>query len=98
MSASPLSARIQRVQGDITRPLVAAVVHAANSSLLSGGGVVGAIHRAGGLGLLANCYRHSLRLADEIQLESVAFPDSSTGIYGYLKPAATAVAVHGVRQ
>ena len=86
------------MQGDITRPLVAAIVNAANSSLRGGGGVVGAIHRAGGLGLLTNCYRHSLRLADDIQLESVAFPDNSTGIYGYLKPAATAVTVHGVRQ
>ena len=85
------------MQGNFTRPLVAAIVHAANSSLL-GGGVVGAIYRAGGPELLASCYRHSLRLADDIQLESVAFPDSSTGIYGYLKPAATAVAVHGVRQ
>ena len=98
MPALPLSARLQLVQGDITRQPVSAIVNAANSSLLGGGGVVGAIHRAGGPELLANCYRHSLRLADDIQLESVAFPDSSTGIYGYLKPAAAAGAVHGVRQ
>ena len=56
------------MQGNFTRPLVAAIVHAANSSLLSGGGVVGAIYRAGGPELLASCYRHSLRLADDIQL------------------------------
>ena len=48
--------------------------------------------------MLASCYRNSLRLADENQLASVAFPGISTGIYGYPKPAAAAVAVREVRQ
>ncbi|WP_369811132.1 macro domain-containing protein [Hymenobacter mellowenesis] len=48
--------------------------------------------------LLANCYRNSLRLAEENQLESVAFPGISTGIYGYPKPEAAAVAMREVRQ
>ena len=148
MPAPSLSARIQLVQGDITRQPVAAIVNAANSSLLGGGGVDGAIHRAGGPAileacrairarqggcktgeavitpagrlpaghvihtvgpawngghkgepaLLASCYRNSLRLADENQLASVAFPGISTGIYGYPKPEAAAVAVREVRQ
>ncbi|GAC1378288.1 MAG: O-acetyl-ADP-ribose deacetylase [Hymenobacter sp.] len=138
------------MHGDITRQAVAAVVNAANSSLLGGGGVDGAIHHAGGpaLGaecrllrespeyknglptgqavittggclpaahvihtvgpvwhggqrgepkLLANCYRNSLRLAAEHHLASVAFPGISTGIYGYPKKEATAIAVRAVR-
>ncbi|WP_210516679.1 O-acetyl-ADP-ribose deacetylase [Hymenobacter terricola] len=143
-----LSARIQLVQGDITRQEVSAIVNAANSSLLGGGGVDGAIHRAGGpqileecrqirarqggcktgeavittggrlpaahvihtVGpvwngghkgepeLLAHCYRNSLRLAEEKSLASVAFPGISTGIYGYPKAEAAAIAVHEVRQ
>ncbi|GAB3580314.1 macro domain-containing protein [Hymenobacter daeguensis] len=146
--ASPLSTRIQLMQGDITRQPVAAIVNAANSSLLGGGGVDGAIHRAGGPqileecrairarqggcktgeavittggrlpaahvihtvgpvwngghkgepALLASCYRNSLRLAEENHLESVAFPGISTGIYGYPKAEAAAIAVHEVRQ
>ena len=146
--APPLSSRIQVIQGDITRQAAAAIVNAANSSLLGGGGVDGAIHRAGGPAileecrairarqggcktgkavittggrlpaahvihtvgpvwngghkgepaLLASCYRNSLRLAEENQLESVAFPGISTGIYGYPKPEAAAVAVREVRQ
>ncbi|MDB5235925.1 MAG: RNase inhibitor [Hymenobacter sp.] len=149
--ASPLSNRIQLVQGDITRQQVSAVVNAANSGLLGGGGVDGAIHRAGGPAilsecrliregpdyrnglptgeavittggrlpaqhvihtvgpvwhggrqgepeLLANCYRNSLRLAAEHLLDSVAFPGISTGVYGYPKPEAAAIAVREVRQ
>ena len=148
MPTPPLSARIQLVQGDITRQPVSAIVNAANSSLFGGGGVDGAIHRAGGPAiladcqkirsrqggcktgeavittggqlpaahvihtvgpvwngghrgepeLLANCYRHSLRLAEEHKLESIAFPSISTGIYGYPKEKAAAIAVHEVRQ
>lgn len=151
MSVPSLSPRIHLVQGDITRQQVAAIVNAANASLLGGGGVDGAIHRAGGPAilaecrllrespdyrtglptgravittggqlpaahvihtvgpfwhgghqgepeLLASCYRNSLRLAAEHQLASVAFPGISTGIYGYPKPAAAAIAVREVRQ
>lgn len=141
--------RLHLVQADITRLNATAIVNAANSSLLGGGGVDGAIHGAGGpqileecrkiraqrypgglptgeavittggrlpaeyvihtVGpvwqdgrhgepdLLAGCYRHSLRLAAENELNSVAFPGISTGIYGYPKEQAAAIAVREVR-
>jgi O-acetyl-ADP-ribose deacetylase (regulator of RNase III) len=57
---------------------------------------VGPVWQGGGHGeaeLLASCYRRCLAVADELGARSIAFPAISTGIYGYPKDAAAAIAV-----
>lgn len=133
--------RIEIMKGDITSLKIDAIVNAANSSLLGGGGVDGAIHRAGGktiveeckvivanqgickkgqavitgagdlpakyvihtVGpvwrggkkeeekLLADCYTNSLNLAIENGCKSIAFPNVSTGVYGFPKDKAAMI-------
>jgi O-acetyl-ADP-ribose deacetylase (regulator of RNase III) len=146
-----MKTKLELVRQDITRLETDAIVNAANSSLLGGGGVDGAIHQAagpalleeciriagerqhipggacpagdavitgagklpckrvnhtvgpiwhgGGEGepeLLASCYRKSLLLARDEGLRTIAFPNISTGVYGYPKEKAAAIAIETV--
>ena len=83
-------------------------MNAANSSLLGGGGVDGAIHRAAdpiyyehspddAEALLASCYENSLKLAKEHELKTIAFPLISAGVYGYPQREAIKVAVETMK-
>ncbi|MBB3016652.1 O-acetyl-ADP-ribose deacetylase [Cupriavidus alkaliphilus] len=139
---------LQVVHGDITRMEVDAIVNAANSGLLGGGGVDGAIHGAGGPAImeacrairdaqggcptgeavlttggrlpapyvihavgpvwqggsqgeeeqLGNAYRNSIRLAAQHHLRTLAFPNISTGIYGFPRERAADIAIAAVRE
>ncbi len=140
--------RITLIQGDITKLEVDAIVNAANSSLMGGGGVDGAIHRAGGPQILAECreivtrqgrcatgnavitsggnlpakwvihtvgpiwrggnsnepqllqnaYLNSLKLAAENGVQTIAFPNISTGVYGFPKEKAAPIAIETLKK
>jgi O-acetyl-ADP-ribose deacetylase (regulator of RNase III) len=47
--------------------------------------------------LLGNAYKNSLRLATEFEIKTVAFPNISTGVYGFPKQRAAEIAVHAVQ-
>lgn len=137
--------KLQLVQGDLTQEAVDAIVNAANDRLQHGGGVAGAIVRAGGPGIqaeseawvqthgpvshaepaytragdlpcryvihavgpvwgegqedekLAATVAGSLRLADRLELRSIALPAISTGIFGFPKERAARVILNALR-
>jgi O-acetyl-ADP-ribose deacetylase (regulator of RNase III) len=135
---------IEIISGDITTLEVDAIVNAANNSLLGGGGVDGAIHKAAGplllqfcrtldgcrtgearispgfelparrvihtvgpvweggdhyeASLLKACYQNSFRIALENDVQTIAFPAISTGVYGFPKREATEISVSVMRE
>ncbi|NOW06148.1 O-acetyl-ADP-ribose deacetylase [Clostridium beijerinckii] len=148
MLNASLDERIKLFKGDITKLTVDIIVNAANSSLLGGSGVDGAIHKVGGkqileecmkirnkqggckvgdavitsagnlkakyvihtvgpvwnggkgeeTNLLERCYTNTLKLAQQCQAKSIAFPCISTGIYRFPKNIAAEIAYKRVKE
>jgi O-acetyl-ADP-ribose deacetylase (regulator of RNase III) len=137
---------VEIIKGDITLLAIDAIVNAANSALMGGGGVDGAIHRKGGPEILeacrqivarqgscktgeavittagklpshyvihtvgpvwngghqqereklAQCYLHSLELAVHHHCRTIAFPNISTGVYGFPKAEAARISLETI--